>query len=85
MQKVVAFLGLGVMGYPMAGWLSKNGYAVVVYNRTQAVSQRWLSDYSGTSTDTVGEAVAGAEIVFSCLGNDDDVRAVVAGETGALA
>ena len=85
MQKVVAFLGLGVMGYPMAGWLSKNGYTVVVYNRTQAVSQRWLSDYSGTSTDTVSEAVAGAEIVFSCLGNDDDVRAVVAGETGALA
>ena len=85
MQKVVAFLGLGVMGYPMAGWLSKHGYAVMVYNRTQAVSQRWLSDYSGTSADTVAEAVSGAEIVFSCLGNDDDVRAVVAGEAGALA
>jgi len=73
------------MGYPMAGWLSKHGYAVMVYNRTQAVSQRWLSDYSGTSADTVAEAVSGAEIVFSCLGNDDDVRAVVAGEAGALA
>jgi len=85
MQKAVAFLGLGVMGYPMAGWLSKHGYAVMVYNRTQAVSQRWLSDYSGTSADTVAEAVSGAEIVFSCLGNDDDVRAVVAGEAGALA
>ena len=85
MQKAVAFLGLGVMGYPMAGWLSKHGYAVIVYNRTQAVSQRWLSDYSGTSADTVAEAVSGAEIVFSCLGNDDDVRAVVAGEAGALA
>jgi 3-hydroxyisobutyrate dehydrogenase-like beta-hydroxyacid dehydrogenase len=85
MQKAVAFLGLGIMGYPMAGWLSKCGYAVVVYNRTQAVSQRWLSDYSGESADTVAAAVAGAEIVFSCLGNDDDVRAVVAGEAGALA
>jgi len=85
MQKAVAFLGLGVMGYPMAGWLSKHGYAVIVYNRTQAVSQGWLSDYSGTSADTVAEAVSGAEIVFSCLGNDDDVRAVVAGEAGALA
>ena len=85
MQKAVAFLGLGVMGYPMAGWLSKQGYAVVVYNRTEAVSQRWLNDYSGTSASTMAEAVAGAEIVFSCLGNDDDVRAVVGGETGALA
>ena len=85
MQKAVAFLGLGVMGYPMAGWLSKHGYAVVVYNRTEAVSQRWLNDYSGTSASTMAEAVAGAEIVFSCLGNDDDVRAVVGGETGALA
>ena len=85
MQKSVAFLGLGVMGYPMAGWLSKNGYAVVVYNRTQTVSQRWLSHYSGTLAKTVAEAVASAEIVFSCLGNDDDVRAVVGGESGALA
>ncbi|ETN91495.1 2-hydroxy-3-oxopropionate reductase [Gammaproteobacteria bacterium MOLA455] len=85
MQKAVAFLGLGVMGYAMAGWLSKHGYAVMVYNRTQAVSQRWLSDFSGTSADTVAEAVAGAEVVFSCLGNDDDVRDVVAGEAGALA
>jgi len=85
MQRRVAFLGLGVMGYPMAGWLSKRGYAVVVYNRTQTVSQRWLRDYAGEAAATVAEAVAGAEIVFTCLGNDDDVRAVVAGETGALA
>ena len=85
MQRRVAFLGLGVMGYPMAGWLSKRGYAVVVYNRTHAVSQRWLRDYVGEAAATVAEAVAGAEIVFTCLGNDDDVRAVVAGETGALA
>ena len=85
MQRRVAFLGLGVMGYAMAGWLSKRGYAVVVYNRTHAVSQRWLRDYVGEAAATVAEAVAGAEIVFTCLGNDDDVRAVVAGETGALA
>ena len=85
MQRPVAFLGLGVMGYPMAGWLSKRGYAVVVYNRTNRVSQRWLEEYAGESAATVAEAVAGAEIVFTCLGNDDDVRAVVAGETGALA
>ena len=85
MQAAVTFLGLGVMGYPMAGWLSQRGYAVTVYNRTQAVSQRWLSDFSGTSADTVAEAVASADIVFSCLGNDDDVRAVVIGESGALA
>jgi len=85
MQTAVTFLGLGVMGYPMAGWLSQRGYAVTVYNRTQAVSQRWLSDYSGISADTVAEALASADIVFSCLGNDDDVRAVVIGESGALA
>ena len=85
MQKSVAFLGLGVMGFPMAGWLSKRGYSVVVYNRTEAVSQRWLKEYAGESAATVAEAVTGAEIVFTCLGNDDDVRAVVAGETGALA
>lgn len=85
MQKSVAFLGLGVMGFPMAGWLSKRGYSVVVYNRTDAVSQRWLQEYAGESAATVAEAVTGAQIVFTCLGNDDDVRAVVAGKAGALA
>ena len=84
MQKSVAFLGLGVMGFPMAGWLSKCGYAVTVYNRTESVSQRWLNHYSGKTANTVAEAVASAEIVFSCLGNDDDIRAVVGGEAGAL-
>ncbi len=85
MQKSVAFLGLGVMGFPMAGWLSKRGHSVVVYNRTDAVSQRWLQEYAGESAATVAEAVTGAQIVFTCLGNDDDVRAVVAGKAGALA
>ena len=85
MKKHVAFLGLGVMGYPMAGWLSRGDYSVVVYNRTSSVSQRWLTEYQGQSAATVAEAVAGAEIVFACLGNDDDVRAVVTGQNGALA
>jgi len=85
MKKHVAFLGLGVMGYPMAGWLSREDYSVVVYNRTSSVSQRWLTEYQGQSAATVAEAVAGAEIVFACLGNDDDVRAVVTGQNGALA
>lgn len=85
MKKHVAFLGLGVMGYPMAGWLSRGDYSVVVYNRTSSVSQRWLTEYQGQSAATVAEAVADAEIVFTCLGNDDDVRAVVTAENGALA
>jgi 3-hydroxyisobutyrate dehydrogenase-like beta-hydroxyacid dehydrogenase len=85
MKKYVAFLGLGVMGYPMAGWLSRGDYSVVVYNRTGSVSQRWLTEYQGQTAATVAEAVADAEIVFTCLGNDDDVRAVVTGENGALA
>ena len=85
MKKHVAFLGLGVMGYPMAGWLSRGDYSVVVYNRTGSVSQRWLTEYQGQTAATVAEAVADAEIVFTCLGNDDDVRAVVAGKNGVLA
>jgi 3-hydroxyisobutyrate dehydrogenase-like beta-hydroxyacid dehydrogenase len=85
MKKYVAFLGLGVMGYPMAGWLSRGDYSVVVYNRTGSVSQRWLTEYQGQTAATVAEAVADAEIVFTCLGNDDDVRAVVTGKNGALA
>ncbi len=85
MKKHVAFLGLGVMGYPMAGWLSRGDYSVVVYNRTGSVSQRWLTEYQGQTAATAAEAVADAEIVFTCLGNDDDVRAVVAGKNGVLA
>lgn len=84
MQKNVAFLGLGVMGYPMAGWLAKQGHRVVVYNRTSAVAKRWLNDYSGEVADSPGLAVAEAEIVFSCLGNDHDVRDVLLADQGAL-
>ncbi len=84
MKQKVAFLGLGVMGYPMAGWLSKHGYSVVVYNRTDSVAVRWLQEYQGQSAASPAEAVVDAEIVFSCVGNDDDVRAVLLGEQGAL-
>jgi 3-hydroxyisobutyrate dehydrogenase-like beta-hydroxyacid dehydrogenase len=82
----VAFLGLGVMGYPMAGHLKKRGnHDVTVYNRTQAKAAQWTGEYGGTSAATPREAVAGAELVMMCLGNDDDVRSVVFGDNGALA
>ena len=84
MKKNVAFLGLGVMGYPMAGWLSQRDYSVVVFNRSTEVSRRWLTEYRGKSAVTVAQAVADADIVFTCLGNDDDVRAVVAEAGGVL-
>ena len=82
----IAFLGLGVMGYPMAGHLlKKGGHALTVYNRTAAKSAQWAKEYGGKAAPTPKEAVAGAEIVAMCLGNDDDVRSVVYGDQGALA
>jgi 2-hydroxy-3-oxopropionate reductase len=82
----LAFLGLGVMGYPMAGHLQKKGgHEVTVYNRTAAKSAQWAKEYGGRSAPTPREAVAGGEIVLMCLGNDDDVRSVVYGDDGALA
>ena len=82
----VAFLGLGVMGYPMAGHLKKKGnHEVTVYNRTAAKSAQWAQEYGGRSAATPREAVAGCDVVLMCLGNDDDVRAVVFGDNGALA
>jgi len=72
------------MGYPMAGYLSRSGHDVTVYNRTSSKVDRWLSDYSGKSATTVADAAVGAEIVFTCVGNDDDVREVILGESGAL-
>lgn len=82
----VAFLGLGVMGYPMAGHLQKKGgHDVTVYNRTPAKSAQWVSEHGGRSAATPREAVAGAELVMMCVGNDNDVRSVVYGEAGALA
>ncbi len=78
----VAFVGLGVMGYPMAGHLQSAGHDVCVYNRSPAKVERWLADYAGRSAATPAQAASGAEIVFACVGNDDDVRAVVLGEEG---
>ncbi len=81
----VAFVGLGVMGYPMAGHLKNGGHDVTVYNRTTAKVEKWVAEYGGASAPSPREAVAGAEIAFTMVGNDDDVRAVTLGENGALA
>ncbi len=81
----VAFLGLGVMGYPMAGHLQSAGLEVCVYNRTAAKSQAWVAAHGGRSAATPAQAAAGADIVFCCVGNDDDLRQVVLGSDGALA
>jgi 3-hydroxyisobutyrate dehydrogenase-like beta-hydroxyacid dehydrogenase len=82
----VAFLGLGVMGYPMAGHLlKKGGHDVTVYNRSAAKAQQWVGEYGGKSATTPRAAAQGAELVAMCLGNDDDVRSVVYGNDGALA
>ena len=80
-----AFLGLGVMGYPMAGHLKKGGHEVAVYNRTTAKAERWANDHGGSYAPTPREAAEGADFVFTCVGNDDDLRAVVLGEDGAFA
>jgi 3-hydroxyisobutyrate dehydrogenase len=81
----VAFLGLGVMGHPMAGHLARAGHRVTVYNRTASKAQAWTAEYGGAAAATPREAAAGAAIVFTCVGNDDDLRAVVLGPDGAFA
>ena len=80
----VAFLGLGVMGYPMAGYLLKAGHDVTVYNRTAAKAEKWVAEYGGAMAHTPAEAAEGCEFVMMCVGNDDDVRSVVFGDVGAL-
>jgi len=81
----VAFLGLGVMGYPMAGHLVSAGHEVTVYNRSADKAQAWVTQHGGRSALTPAEAAEKAKVVFVCVGNDDDLRSVVFGETGALA
>jgi len=81
----VAFVGLGVMGYPMAGYLSQAGHDAVVYNRTTAKAEKWTAEHDGSSALTPAEAATGADIVFCCVGNDDDVREVILGKEGILA
>src|SRR5512146_2949655 len=80
----VAFIGLGVMGYPMAGHLAKGGHHVTVYNRTADKAARWVSENKGKAAPTPRAAADGADFVFACVGNDDDLRSVTLGETGAL-
>jgi len=79
-----AFIGLGVMGYPMAGHLAKNGNEVTVYNRTTARAEAWCQEFGGRSAATPADAARNVDIVFSCVGNDDDVREVLLGADGVL-
>ncbi len=81
----VTFLGLGVMGYPMAGHLAKAGHTVTVYNRTAAKAEKWVAEHGGKMARTPREAAQGADFVMCCVGNDDDLRAVCLGEDGAFA
>ena len=81
----LAFIGLGVMGYPMAGWLSRNGHQVTVYNRTNAVAERWIADFTGQLALSPAIATRNADIVFVCVGNDNDVNEVMLGERGIMA
>ncbi len=81
----VAFIGLGVMGFPMAGHLARAGHDAVVYNRTPAVAAKWLETYAGRSAPTPREAAEDRDFVFACVGNDNDLRSVCLGETGAFA
>jgi 3-hydroxyisobutyrate dehydrogenase-like beta-hydroxyacid dehydrogenase len=81
----VAFLGLGVMGYPMAGHLARAGHRVTVFNRTAAKAQAWVAEHGGRAAATPAAAAAGAACVFACVGNDDDLRSVVLGDAGAFA
>lgn len=84
MNSKTAFIGLGVMGYPMAGHLARAGHAVTVCNRTAARAQKWVDEYDGVAAPSPAAAAAGADYVFSCVGNDDDLRAVTIGQNGAF-
>jgi 3-hydroxyisobutyrate dehydrogenase len=78
----VAFIGLGVMGYPMAGYISKAGHNVTVFNRTKSKAEKWIGEYKGKMADTPAEAAEGADFIFTCVGNDNDLREVTFGENG---
>jgi 3-hydroxyisobutyrate dehydrogenase len=84
MTQKIAFIGLGVMGTPMAGHLSKKGYNVTVYSRTQAKARAWAERFSGAIATSPADAANNADFVFSCVGNDDDVRAITTGSNGAF-
>ena len=80
----LAFLGLGVMGFPMAGHLAAKGHELCVYNRTPAKAQNWAKKHGGRAAPTPAEAAKGADMVLACVGHDDDLRAVTIGENGAF-
>ena len=80
----VAFIGLGVMGYPMAGYISKGGHNVTVFNRTKSKAEKWIKEYKGKMADTPAEAAKDAEYIFTCVGNDNDLREVTFGDNGAF-
>jgi 3-hydroxyisobutyrate dehydrogenase len=80
----ISFIGLGVMGYPMAGHLARAGHDITVYNRTLAKAQQWQDEFGGAAAPSPAAAAAGAEFVFCCVGNDDDLRAVTVGQDGAF-
>ena len=84
-RKSAAFIGLGVMGYPMAGHLAAKGFAMKVYNRTAAKSAQWVKEHAGDARPSPAEAAEGADFVMTCVGNDDDLRSVVLGEAGVFA
>src|SRR5450631_4226607 len=81
----VAFLGLGVMGFPMAGHLAAAGHRVTVYNRTATKASEWVTKHGGKSAQTPAQAAKGADFVFACVGNDDDLRSIALGADGAFA
>ena len=78
----VAFIGLGVMGYPMAGYISKAGHNVTVFNRTKSKAEKWINEYKGKMANTPAEAAEGADFIFTCVGNDNDLKEVSLGENG---
>jgi 3-hydroxyisobutyrate dehydrogenase len=80
----VAFIGLGVMGYPMAGYISKGGHNVTVFNRTKSKAEKWIKEYKGKMAETPAEAAKDAEYIFTCVGNDNDLREVTFGDQGAF-
>ncbi len=80
----VAFIGLGVMGYPMAGYISKGGHNVTVFNRTKSKAEKWIKEYKGKMKETPAEAAKNADYIFTCVGNDNDLREVTFGDNGAF-
>ena len=82
MSYKVSFIGLGVMGYPMAGYISKAGHNVTVYNRTKTKAEKWAKEYKGNVADTPMDAAKDSDFIFTCVGNDNDLREVTLGDKG---